>query len=119
MPRVSHLPHETRLHLFHLVTDKAYLSRASKAIYNLGGQGSPGTPIKKIGWEERLPAGSEQRNQHRSGDPGKYRLGAYTSPGRGGNVHWYKMTHVGSNSYKFEKITHFPTCSKCHGTGDC
>ncbi len=115
MPTVKLLPRLTKSHLFKLVTDTAYRKRASSASYTLGGPGSPGSPIKKFGWEANLSAGTGQRGQ---GDPGKYRLGAYTKPGAlGGNVFWYKMEHVGDNSYKFERITGFPACPKCKGTG--
>jgi hypothetical protein len=108
------LPAATKKHLFNLVTNSAYRSRASKATYTLRGEGSPGTPVTKYGWDGTLPAGTEQRREGQP-DPGKYRLASYERPLRG--TFWYKMEHVGSNSYKFDPIAKFPVCPMCKGTG--
>ena len=115
MPKVKFLPAATKSHLHKLVTNSTYRKNASSASYNLGGPGSPGVPVKKFGWEQNLPAGTEQRKTGQK-DPGKFRLASYSKPG--GSVYWYMMEHVGSNSYKFEAITDFPACPLCHGSGD-
>lgn len=118
MPTVKTLPAATKTHLRSLVTDSKYRNSACSSKYNLGGPGSPGKPIKKFGWNASLPSGAAEKRKGQD-DAGKYRLGMYTKPSRdGGNAFWYKMTHVGDNSYKFEPITGFPVCGKCRGTGD-
>ncbi len=110
---VKHLPTSTKKHLFKLVTDTKYRKAASHASYNLGGSGSPGKPVTKYGWNRLLPAGAGWP------DPGKLRLASYQKPpGGGGSLFWYKMEHVGSNSYKFDRIIGFPVCPTCKGTGD-
>jgi hypothetical protein len=114
MATVKLLPQATKRHLYDLITDGNYRSNASHSTYDIGGPGSPGKPVTKYGWNSNLPSGKNAGPP----DPGKYRLATFLRTGVGGNTFWYKMEHVGDNSYKFEAITGFPPCPKCKGTGD-